>query len=86
MSEEKQRSIANGFLDSIEDFSVAEFIDMMRCDDIQVTNKSDKDNQLKKLETLSSLLQQLHEVSGLGKRFAIPHVSYVYNKSHRVRR
>ena len=68
LPEETQRSKAEGFLKETDGLSVETFIEMMRKDDIEVTNKSDKDNQLKKLGTLSSLLQQLHQVSGLGER------------------
>ena len=73
-SERSQRASVQSLLNSSEDASVKDFIQMMLCDDIEVTNKSDKDIQLKKLDTLSSLLQQLHQVSGLWRALATPQV------------
>ena len=78
-SEKRQGAIAESFLEDFDGMSVETFCKEMLHDDIEVT-----DHQLKKLATLSSLLQQLHQVSVLGERLPVHMCCVCVQHCHRT--
>ena len=49
------------------EIDVKRFVRRMHGDDIHVTNRSDKVDQLQSLENLSHLLRHVHQVIGFGE-------------------